>query len=104
MPRRPCLGCGTLTDRADSRCPGCASARERERGSRHERGYGNDYVKARDRAVTGATHCRTCGNPFAENNPATGGHVVAVRHGGTAADGIEPECRKCNYGWQRTGN
>jgi hypothetical protein len=58
MPLRPCLGddrgrCGTLTDRADSRCPTHASQRNRvrdqARGSRQQRGYDavHDRLRAR---------------------------------------------------------
>jgi hypothetical protein len=109
MPLRPCLGtpdqtCSRLTDRTDSRCPACAAARERARGTRQQRGLGSDYDRAREQALTGATHCATCGQAFTLDNPATGGHVKARRHGGTTADGIKPECRRCNYGWEKSGS
>lgn len=102
--RRPCLDCQRLTDRTDSRCPDCARAKELRRGRRQQRGLGADYNRARQAALVGATHCATCGRPFTAADPATGGHVVARRHGGSTADGIRPECRACNYGWERTGN
>jgi hypothetical protein len=104
MPSRPCLDCRRLTTRSDSRCPTCASIRNRQRGTRQQRGLGRDYDRARERALTGATHCATCGQPFTPDNPATGGHVKARRHGGTTADGIKPECQRCNYGWEKTGS
>ena len=85
-------------------CPDCSAEQERARGSSTQRGYGADYQRARDRAVRTGKACRTCGGPFTEDNPATGGHVVAVRAGGSTADGIEAECRRCNYGWRRTGS
>ena len=85
-------------------CPGCSQAREQQRGSSSQRGYGVDYQRARAKALDGATHCCTCGDPFTVDNPATGGHVVAVREGGTVADGIGAECRRCNFGWRRTGS
>jgi hypothetical protein len=41
---------------------------------------------------------------FTADNPATGGHVISIRDGGTTADGIKAECARCNYGWQTTGS
>lgn len=71
MPLRPCLGlptqsCGRLTDRADSRCPTCASARERGRGNRHQRGYDASHVATRDRLLPDAIGkpCPRCGEPM----------------------------------------
>lgn len=104
MPRRPCLDCSAITGRADSRCDGCARQRELRRGRRQQRGLDAAYDRARTAALASATVCVTCGEPFTAANPATGGHVVARRHGGTTADGIVAECRRCNYGWERTGS
>jgi hypothetical protein len=83
------------------RCPDCRRQADAARGRPAERGYDGDYIRARAAAVTGATHCGTCGEAFAEDNPATGGHVKAIRDGGTVGDGIVAECRRCNYGWRR---
>jgi hypothetical protein len=48
---RPCLDCRTPTD--GSRCPGCRSkknaTRDRQRGSRQQRGYGADHDAERAR-------------------------------------------------------
>lgn len=104
MPLRPCLDCDRPTSRPDSRCYNCAAERELARGRRQARGYDAAYVRERDRALAGATHCCTCGARFTADNPATGGHIVARRHGGTTADGIKPECRRCNYGWEASGS
>ncbi len=104
MPRRLCLDCDQITARPDSRCSACARTRELARGRRQARGLGADYDRARDRALSGAVRCGTCGEPFTAENPATGGHAVARRHGGTTADGIFAECRRCNYGWRVTGS
>lgn len=104
MPLRPCLDCDQLTSRPDSRCFTCACERELKRGRRQQRGYDTEYDNERARVLARATHCVTCGARFTEDNPATGGHVVARRHGGTTADGIKPECRRCNYGWERSGS
>jgi hypothetical protein len=104
MPLRPCLDCDRLTDRPDSRCPACATRYELRRGRRQQRGYDTEYEHERARALARATHCHTCGQPFTADNPVTGGHRIARRHGGTTADGIKPECRRCNYGWERSGS
>lgn len=102
MPWRACStpGCGELHE-GTGRCPACRREADARRGTRQSRGYDADYDRARAAAVAVATVCVTCKEPFAEDNPATGGHVKAVREGGTTADGIEAECRRCNYGWRR---
>jgi hypothetical protein len=43
MAKRPCLGCGTLTN--GSRCPNC----QPQRDTTTERGYGNQHQQERDR-------------------------------------------------------
>jgi len=94
----PCIDCGRPGVR--SRCPSCTRSR---RGTTTERGYGHAYQVERAAVLAEATHCSICEEPFTEDNPATGGHLVAIRDGGTLADGIGPHCRRCNYGWRRTG-
>jgi len=71
MPMRPCLGCGTLTTRPDSRCPTCAGARNQtkdaQRGSRHARGYDatHDAIRAALLAVLApGARCDRCGQPM----------------------------------------
>ncbi len=97
----PCLDCGTPGVR--HLCRRCRTVREQRRGSTTERGYGATYQQQRDAALDGATHCTRCGEPFTEENPPTGGHVKALRNGGGTVEGIEPQCRRCNFGWRRTG-
>lgn len=93
--RRPCLVCGQVSN--GSRCPTHANTTAR--------GYGAAFQRAqRDRAHVEATRCATCGKAFTRANPKTAGHRVALRDGGTLADGIKPECRRCNYGWKRSGS
>lgn len=68
-----------------------------------ERGYGADFERAkRDPEFVAATHCAECGERFTQDNPKTGGHSVAIRNGGVGSK-IVPHCRRCNYGWARTG-
>jgi hypothetical protein len=93
----PCLVCGCPTG-GRARCPA------HPRGTTTQRGYDASFEKAkRTTAYRLATHCATCGDPFSPDNPKTAGHVVAVRRGGDARDGVIPQCQDCNYGWRRTG-
>jgi hypothetical protein len=98
-------GCPTqFQDRTKSgRCPAHRTEFEQQRGSSTARGYGQEHRTAGNAAIEGATHCTNCGQPFTANNPAQRGHKIAIRNGGTAADGYEPHCRACNLAWQRTG-
>jgi hypothetical protein len=110
MVNRPCLDCGTLTP--NTRCERHRirkdNQRYSQRGTTTQRGYGHAYRQRRERALTGATHCATCGRPFTADNPATGGHTTDLRtvplheRKATArtADMV-PQCRACNYGWNR---
>lgn len=90
--------CGALVPAGTQRCAGCAQKHELKRGRPAARGYDTAYRRAREKALDGATHCFRCGEPFTAENPATGGHLVAIADGGTVADGIAAECRLCNYG------
>jgi hypothetical protein len=86
------------------RCPECRAAHEKQRPSKRERGYDLTYERAaRDPTYRAATHCVTCGQPFTPDNPKTRGHSIAIRDGGEGSP-ILPECRRCNYGWRRTGS
>lgn len=92
---KACVVCDGLSDQA--RCPA------HRRGTRQERGYDAEYDQAlKDPGYLAATHCSNCGEPFTEDNPKTGGHAIAIRHGGVGSP-IEPHCRRCNYGWRKTG-
>lgn len=72
------------------------------RGSSTQRGYGYQHKAIRAALIAEATHCATCGKPFAEGELKTAGHVQGLRHGGTSTDGnYVVECTKCNYGWNR---
>jgi hypothetical protein len=77
-------GCGEPT--TSIRCTACQRKYEAERRSAAQRGYGHAHRKAtaKAKAKANATHCTRCGTPFTPDNPATGGHRVAVRHGGTS--------------------
>ena len=91
-------GCGTLVPAGQGKCSVDARAVEIERGRPAERGYDGEYRRARAVALKGAERCFRCGEAFTAENPATGGHLKAIAAGGTTADGIGAECRRCNYG------
>jgi len=95
--------CTEVLSPSITRCPTHALAYERARGSAARRGYGARHRHATRHATEGATNCTSCGEAFTPANPATGGHRRALRHGGTLAHGIEAQCRRCNYGWRRSG-
>lgn len=94
-------GCPTLTKA--TRCPEHRRDKERARGSKAERGYDAEYLRQlRLPDYMNATQCAECGQAFTQDNPKTGGHSVALRNGGRGSK-ILPHCRRCNYGWERTG-
>jgi len=79
MALRPCLGlpgkpCGRLTQ--GSRCMECRSARERQRGTRHQRGYDNQHVRTREALLPGAygRPCPRCGKPMLHGQALDLGH------------------------------
>lgn len=96
-------GCGVLISKAGY-CTTHARVREQARGTRQARGYDAAFDRAKQEPeyVT-ATHCETCGERFTTDNPKTAGHLTAIRDGGRGS-GIKAECRRCNYGWRRTGS
>lgn len=101
MPLRPCLDCRRPTN--GNRCDQCRRSRDKARGTRQQRGYDADYdEQLRDPAYLAATHCTTCGDPFTDDNPKTGGHSTALRHGG-AGSPVKPQCARCNFGWRKSG-
>ena len=84
-------------------CTSCAHDYEVARGSTTQRGYDARYRKEARAVKEKATHCSECGVKFTLDNPATAGHTTAQRHGGTTDDGLVAQCRRCNYGWRKTG-
>jgi hypothetical protein len=103
MTVRVCLesGCPTLT--RGTRCRDHERAKDKARGTRQERGYDATFeAQLKAPGYVNATHCAECGGPFTQDNPKTGGHSVAIRNGGRGSR-ILPHCRRCNYGWSRTG-
>ncbi len=66
---RVCLDCGTLTNR--TRCPDCRRHKDRQRGSRQQRGYNRGYDQARRawavHVAAGTTPCCFCGELIVDN-------------------------------------
>lgn len=85
MPRRPCLGCGQLTTRTDSRCSACSStrgkARDARRGTRQARGYGRQHEVNREAVLKASRICWLCGHPGADQAD----DVIPKSQGGTSA-------------------
>ena len=105
MTKRRCRDCPTLVEQGvrGGRCQPCAREHDKARGSREARGYDAEFERAKlQPEYVNATHCAACGKPFTANNPKTGGHSVAIRNGGQGSK-VVPHCRRCNYGWARTG-
>ena len=94
-------GCPRL--QREGKCAEHRREAEQKRGTRQARGYDADYEQQlRSPDYVNATHCAECGDPFTPGNPKTGGHSTAIRNGGKGSK-VLPHCRRCNYGWQRTG-
>ena len=91
---RPCLSCRAPT-RNGSRCPTCASQRERRRGSATQRGYDSKWSRKSQRLTKAIGCCQRCGIGHTEANPLTLDHIVAKARGGTD-NRVQVLCRKCN--------
>ena len=82
---RACLGCGRPSTAA--RCDRCATPNAHGREHRVNGGI----------AIAGATACARCGGPFTAEDPATRGHIVSVRDGGTNdISNYQAEHASCN--------
>lgn len=97
---RPCLACGRPT-RNGSRCPPCAQAREQkrdqQRGTRTQRGYGNEWHRRAKQAIAASPICVDCGHTGSPDNPLTGDHPVPLARGGEQLPAvIVVRCRVCN--------
>lgn len=100
---RVCIesGCPRLTRK--TRCAECERAKDKARGSSSARWYDYNFEQAKLLPdYLNATHCAECGEAFSADNPKTGGHSVALRRGGKGSK-IVPHCRRCNYGWTKSG-
>lgn len=103
MALRVCIEDGCVSLSPNTRCAPCARAKDAARGSSTQRGYDYAFEQAKlEPEYVNASRCVECGEAFTAENPKTGGHSVALRNGGKGSQ-IVPHCRRCNYGWSRTG-
>jgi hypothetical protein len=80
MALKPCLDCGTLSDKA--RCPACRGRRNRERdarrGSSTARGYDHKHEQTREswqpHVNAGQVTCWRCNEPIEPGEPWDLGH------------------------------
>lgn len=91
--KRPCLDCGTLTDKG-SRCPPHQAALMRRidqaRGPREH--YAGDYKRRAAEVRANAIECHWCHGPFTPANPVQADHVVPRDPDSV----LVPSCRRCN--------
>ena len=94
MTLRVCAEPGCPELQAETRCAGHRSARERSRGTRHQRGYGNAHDRIRaswaPRVASGQVECARCGKLISPLEPWDLGHADDRR--GYAG----PEHVRCN--------
>jgi hypothetical protein len=100
-PRTPCskAGCPNLKP-----CPTHRRQAEQARGTRYERGYGQDHRAIRDalvRAHIPGTPCPRCGQPMWSAHDLDAAHSTDLRRDRNAkADHLEH--RGCNRDWRAT--
>lgn len=104
MAQRPCLDCGSLT--SASRCRTCHLAgereRDRQRGTRQQRGLDATYDRNRRALLAAATVCAVCGLPGTADDPLTAGHITPRSEGGSnGLDNLRAEHASYNYGHGR---
>ena len=104
MPLKVCSEprCPTLVPTGTPRCPTHTAQRERQRGTRQQRGYGPQHQQtlARLRRLYPSGPCHRCGRPGTWNPEAppnqrlTGGHLNP--NGPPTPDNEKPEHLTCN--------
>lgn len=94
MSNRPCLQCGTPTQR--TRCPACEAQRQSQRNASRTY-YRGDYQarakQVRDQAnAEPNTRCWRCGQPARPGDPWQAGHLIDS----DPNSGLAPEHARCN--------
>jgi hypothetical protein len=80
--RRPCVKCGTLTNKAGSLCGGCLKERDKIKDGNPERVakkkflYGGDYQAKAKAVKAGATVCFICGGGLDNPGDIQADHAV----------------------------
>lgn len=89
---RPCIDCGTPTK--GTRCRTHERARDRARGSAHERGYGRQHQDARRalKRLLPADCAYGCGRRLDPEGDWVAAHV----EDGNPSAGWQASCRSCN--------
>ena len=99
MALKPCLDCGTLSD--GPRCTEHRRARDRareaDRPSPSQRGYGHAWRKIRDQHLTEEPLCRWCRTAGEPDNPLTVDHITPKSRGGTDDPAnLRTLCKRCH--------
>jgi 5-methylcytosine-specific restriction enzyme A len=91
--KRLCLECpNTIDTREGSRCKRCRAKRERQRGTRHERGLGTDHDRIRKQVLADEPYCYLCGAPATQAD-----HVVPrIKGGRNERENYRGACGPCN--------
>lgn len=103
---RVCLSptCPTLTPIGVPRCPIHAAEHEQARGSRHERGYGNDHGARRAdllRHLMPGTPCPVCGLGMWTTQALDADHSESLRDNPDAVADRLVHASPCNRGWRK---
>ena len=90
-----CLNCRDSYPKGTNdrgRCPTCASAHARNRGTTTQRGYGTEWQRVARQQVADEPWCSRCKS----SQDLTADHVVSLAHGGTTSQKLKTLCRTCN--------
>ena len=100
---KPCgyPGCGVLVRDGTSRCskhPSVNKFNDAARGSRHERGYGKEWDRARESVLKSAGGlCRACETQGRITLASDVDHVIPKAEGGTDAESnLQALCHDCH--------
>jgi hypothetical protein len=108
MPKRFCIDCGAVFDKASNpgkqRCKPCqvknGRARDKRRGSASARGYGSAHARKAKAVIADAIArnigCCYCGGSPTEADPFVGCHVYAQSRGGPKDGPLAAGHRSCN--------
>jgi hypothetical protein len=96
MPRRPCLDCPALALPGKSRCAACRRARDRQRGTASQRGYGHTHRQRKAEAIAAEPWCHATPCPYPDAgspaNPLSLEHLDPTDRFGP----VTVLCHRCN--------
>ena len=93
MPTKPATICNGCNEPVRGSCPACSRARERARGSAHQRGYGRRWRLQRAYVLAIEPICRTCKRVAANEVD----HIKRKADGGTDdISNLQPLCKECH--------